>query len=200
MSSNAGSTSVPTSVGTPAGPPKKKSHRWALAAVVIVVLLVVVGGSYYMGYLAGSGTVQMYLHDAPCSCEHVYVTMTSYAVLQGNGSTRSSGTWTTLSSSTETFDAMSLNGTQNAVLLASAKTTGGPYTAAEITLQNVTVVSLDGVSFSAQVSSPTVRVNGPFTVSAGGTVTLEIDLDLAASVSLTATGASFNAALSMSSS
>lgn len=150
-----------------------------------------------MGVFQGSGTVQAYFHDSPCTCEHVYVTITSVALLRSNGTTYGSGSWVTVGSASHTYDALALNGSQNAVLLASGSTTAVSYTALQLTFQNVTVVTLGGARITAQVSGPTVRVNGPISVSSSGTTTIMIDLDLAESIQLSGSGAVFTASLSM---
>jgi hypothetical protein len=160
---------------------------WILGAVAVGTALL---GAFFLGVFAGSGELEVLVHDAPCAdCAHVYVTFSSVSVHQsdyhGNG-------WMTLAVRGTTFDLEALNGTAMARLLGLDNLTAGSYTQVRLAVTNVTIVLLDGQRMAAQLSSSTsADINVPFTVSAGGTTILDIDIDLASSVHVTPTGAVF---------
>jgi hypothetical protein len=168
-----------------------------MATVVVVVLAVAAGVLYYEGYFTGQGTVKVDLYDAPCSCSQVYMTVASAAVFRSNGTSPGDGSWTTISSSAETWDALALNGTTHEALVASHSVAPSSYSAVWITFHNVTVVTLAGVSIVAVLTNPTVQISGPFSVSTGGTTVVTLELNLANSISVVGGSATFAASISI---
>ncbi|MDE1819616.1 MAG: DUF4382 domain-containing protein [Euryarchaeota archaeon] len=175
----------------PLRPPPSQGRRKKLGIVVgVVVVIASVGlaGAWYMGLFAGSGTVAMYIHDAPCVCTHVYVTFTQVQVHKANGTMMGSGGWFVISSSAQTWDLLRLNGSALETLLASANVPAGHYTMVQLTVQNVTVDTVAGASIVAEVPNSSVHIEGPFDITAGSTTTLTLDVNLGTSLHVNANG------------
>ena len=158
----------------------KGSTRIGLAVAIVAVLLVA-GVLYFFGYFSpgvGAGTAQFLVHDGPCSvCAHVWVTFTTVSVHEANGSG-----WVNVNISGSTFDLQALNGSSAAKLLGLGKLSAGHYEQIRVEVSKVAVVLISGSNITAQVMGPSADFNVQFTVKAGGTTTLNIDIDLATSL------------------
>ena len=155
---------------------------------VVVAAVVLVSALYFLGFLGG-GHVQIYVHDAPCNgCTHVWVTFTAVSVhesdIRGNG-------WVNLNVSGSTFDLQALNGSAAAKLLGLDALGAGHYQQIRVEVSKVVVDLTSGVQLVATVDGPSAAFSGQFTVSTGGTTTLTMDIDLASSLHMTPTGATF---------
>ncbi len=164
----------------------KDSRRIGLV-VAVVAVLAVVGGLYFSGVLSpsgttGSGSAQFLVHDAPCTqCAHVWVTFTSVSVHEANVS----GTgWVNVNVSGATVDLQALNGSSAAKVLGIGKLSAGHYEQIRVEVSKVAVKLLTGSNITAQVMGPSADFNVQFIVNSGGTTTLNIDIDLAASLHL----------------
>ena len=158
-----------------------RRHPYRVPAVIAVAALAVLGGLYFLGFLGG-GNVQLLVHDAPCSgCAHVWVTFSAVSVhesdIKGTG-------WTDLQVTSSTFDLEALNGSSMAKVLGLDTLAAGHYEQIRVTVTNVTIGLTSGVKVQALVEGPSADFNGPFDVSTGGTVTLNIDINLGASIHL----------------
>ncbi len=174
-------TTAPTPV-PPTSPrrPHRRSHL--LVAVVAVAVVAALGGLYFLGFLGG-GSVQLMVHDAPCSgCAHVWVTFSSISVHESD--VKGSG-WTTLQVTGTTFDLEALNSSSMAKVLGLDALAAGHYEQIQVSVVNVTIGLTSGAQVKAVVEGPSADFNGQFDVSTGGTTTLNIDIDLAASIHLT---------------
>ncbi len=162
---------------------QRKRRRVALVAAVVVVAAVL-AGLYVFGELGGTGSVEVMVHDAPCSgCSHVYVTFSSVSVheadIHGSG-------WTTLNVSGSTIDLEALNGTAMAKVLGLDQLSAGQYTQVRLAVTHVAVVFTNGSNVTAMLTSAnSADVNVAFTVHPGMTTVLDIDVNLAASVHVT---------------
>lgn len=162
----------------------KGSTRIGLT-VAIVAVLAVAGVLYFSGWLSpssgtGSGTAQFLVHDAPCSsCAHVWVTFTAVSVHEANASG-----WVSVNVSGTTFDLQALNGSSAAKVLGLGQLTAGHYEQIRVAVSKVVVELLSGTNLTAQVMGPSADFNVQFTVKAGSTTALNIDIDLAASLHL----------------
>ncbi len=176
MPSAATSSSV-----APASP--KSSHRrsYRIPLVIAVAAVALLGGLYVLGFL-GNGNLQLEVHDAPCSgCAHVWVTFSAVSVHESD--IKGSG-WTDLSVTGTTFDLEALNGSSMAKVLGLDSLAAGHYEQIRVTVVNVTIGLTSGAQVRALVEGPSADFNGQFDVSTGGTTTLNIDINLAASIHL----------------
>lgn len=174
-----------------------KWSRRSLAMVsVVAAVVIVVLGLYLAGVLplfgTGNGSLNVLVHDAPCvSCAHVWVTFTAVAVHRSNSS---GGGWTNLSVSGGTVDLMALNGTAMARSLGIVSLKAGQYEQVRITVSNVTVGMTSGAEVVATLMGPYANIDRAFTITAGGTTHLIVDIDLATSLHVTpGLGGGFNA-------
>lgn len=144
--------------------------------------MALLGGLYFLGFLGG-GSVQVMVHDAPCSgCAHVWVTFSAVSVHEAD--VKGSG-WTDLKVAGSTFDLEALNGSSIAKVLGLDSLAAGHYEQIRVSVTNVTIGLTSGVQVRAVVEGPSADFNGQFDVVTGGTTTLNIDIDLAASIHLT---------------
>jgi len=89
-------------------------------------------------------------------------------------SDNSSG-WITVVSTPGSFDLMTVIGVEQ--VLGSANLTAGKYTQIRMTVANVTGITTDNVSYTAEVPSNVLKINGNFNVGGGNTTTLTLDFD-----------------------
>jgi Domain of unknown function (DUF4382) len=162
---------------------------WPLVATAVAVLALVGSAVVLLAVPRGpsAGELAVAVHDAPCTeCAHVWIGFDSVMVHSSNSS---GGGWVTLNVSGSVVDLMALNGTSVAKVIGIASVPAGQYEQVRIQVTNVTVILVDGVTlvaFLPQVSS--ADLDGNFTVPAGGSTTISIDIDLATSLHLVAQG------------
>ncbi len=179
---------TPSRVADPPSRGRKLGSRGRALVAVVVAAVVLVSALYFLGFLGG-GHVELYVHDAPCNgCTHVWVTFTAVSVHESD--IKGSG-WTDLNVSGSTFDLQALNGSAAAKLLGLDALGAGHYQQIRVEVSKVVVDLTSGVQLVATVDGPSAAFSGQFTVSTGGTTTLNIDIDLASSLHLTPAGATF---------
>lgn len=157
-------------------------HRRLMIGVAVMAILVVAGILYISG-VGQTGTAQFMVHDAPCSqCTHVWVTFTTVSV-QESGVTGSS--WINVNVSGSTVDLQELNGSAAAKVLGIGTLPAGHYQQIRVEVSKVVISLLGGSQLSATILGPSQDFNGQFTVKAGATTVLNIDIDLSASLHIT---------------
>ncbi len=147
--------------------------------------------------LGPTGDLHNWIHDAPCTCAHVYVTFTSVAVRAANVSGAPSGSWTEISNISRTSDMLRLNTTSLSALLCSGNLSAGTYSGLRRNVQNVTVVLTIGETLAANVVHPTSLLDGSFTIASSRSSALTLDLDLAPSLHVAGSHAWFTSELGM---
>jgi hypothetical protein len=131
-----------------------------------------------------TGTIQVLVTDAPKhDVSRVELTVTEVDVHKAGGDGES-GNWTTLDIQEETFNLLDL---QNGLtmLLADGEIEAGKYTQLRMTVFEVIVDYDDVVGAQAEVPSGILKFVRPFTLEAGGNITLIVDIDAAKSVVIT---------------
>lgn len=131
-----------------------------------------------------TGTIQVLVTDAPKhDVNKVELTVTEVEVHKA-GDDGESGNWTTLDVQEETFNLLNL---QNGLtmLLADGEIEAGKYTQLRMTVFEVIVDYDDVVGAQAEVPSGKLKFVRPFTLEAGGNITLIVDIDAAKSVVIT---------------
>jgi hypothetical protein len=134
-----------------------------------------------------TGTVRVLVTDAPNhDVSRVELTVSEVEVHKA-GSDNESGNWTTLKVQEETFNLLDL---QNGLtmLLADGEIEAGTYTQLRMTVFSVVVDYDDVVGATAEVPSGKLKFVRPFTLEAGGTITLMVDIDATKSVVITGGG------------
>ena len=167
-------------------------------ALGIAALLAVAGAAGYVafvnhgqlfpwisaGNVAGEGTVNVYVKDAPANWTHVYVTFSEvqvHAADQGNASG-----WYNLTTGPKTVDLASLVTVSE--LLGSAKVPAGMYTQLRIVVMAAQGVLQNGTTENFTVPSGELKTDDPFNVTTGQAVSLTVDIDLSRSIVWTAEG------------
>jgi hypothetical protein len=154
------------------------SRKTLIAAVIVVAVLVVATIGAYTLLSAPTGTVSIYIKDAPADWKHVNVTFSEVNIHQA-GAANDSG-WQTLSIKNGTMDLVSL--TNVSELLASANVSVGKYTQIRFVVTSVTGVMVNGTSVVFTVPSGELKTNHPFNVTSDDTKTLTLDIDLSNSI------------------
>jgi hypothetical protein len=134
-----------------------------------------------------TGTIEVLVTDAPNhDVSRVELTVSQVEVHKA-GDDGESGNWTVLDIQEETFNLLDL---QNGLtmLLAGGQVEAGKYTQLRMTVFEVIVDYDDVVGAKAEVPSGTLKFVRPFTLEAGGTITLLVDIDAAKSVIVTGGG------------
>jgi hypothetical protein len=149
-----------------------------IAAVTVVMILVVATVGAYAILSAQTGTVSIYVKDAPADWKHVNVTFSEVKIHQA-GAGNDSG-WQTLSIKNGTMDLAGL--TNVSELLASSNVSIGKYTQIRFVVISATGVMLNGTSVTFTVPSGELKTTHPFNVTSGETKTLTIDVDLEHSI------------------
>jgi hypothetical protein len=147
------------------------------AAIVVMVLVLATAGAYsFLG--AHSGTVSIFIKDAPTDWKYLNVTFSEVKIHQADAGNESG--WQTLPIKNATMDLRSL--TDVSALLASANVSVGKYTQIRIVVVSATGVMTNGTSVIFTVPSGELKTNHPFNVTAGQTKTLTLDIDLEHSI------------------
>ncbi len=164
----------------------KSSYAVALGIVIVLALAGVAGYVYVLPALrAGpTGTLNVYVKDAVGPWRSVNVTFADVEVQmadQGNDSG-----WRTLPLATRTVDLAAL--TNVSELLGSATLPAGKYTEIRFNVSAASGVMTNGTAYAFRVPSGFLRTTHPFTVTAGSTTSLTLDVDLSRSIVATANG------------
>lgn len=175
---------------------------WVVGAVVASALVVtgvlVMPGLTRSNSGAGSGTMAVAVHDAPCAnCSHVWVTFTAVTVHESNVSSNGSaygslGGWERLNVTGGTVDLEALNGSAFAQVIGIASLSAGHYEMVRLNISHVVVDFTNGTSVNATLAIPVAYVHGSFEVASGMTTTVSIDIDLATSLHVTMVGGSIS--------
>jgi hypothetical protein len=129
-----------------------------------------------------TGTIKVLVTDAPGDVSEVNVTVSSVEVHK-TGSDGASGEWISLPIQQETFNLIALQ--DISMLLAEGTAVdAGKYTQLRMTVFDVIVKTEGGPEegYQATVPSKELKFVRPFTLKAGGEITLTVDIDAAKSV------------------
>lgn len=147
-----------------------------VAIVVLVVAIVLIGSSAAVLVLTKNhdkGTVTMYVKDLPATWAHVNVTFSTVQIHSANDSVG----WKNLTlSGSHTIDLAAL--VNVSALLAEGSVPAGNYTQIRIVVTNATGVMTGGTAVNFTVPSGVLRTTHPFTVTAGDTTKLTLDINL----------------------
>lgn len=150
------------------------SGKTLIAAVIVVAALVVATVGTYSLLSGPTGTVSVYVKDAPADWKHVNVTFLEVKIHMADAGNDSG--WQTLSIKNGTMDLISLQNVS--ALLASSNVSVGKYTQIRFVVASATGVMVNGTSVVFTVPSGELKTNRPFNVTADQTKTLTIDIDL----------------------
>jgi len=102
-------------------------------------------------------------------------TTTSGNVTSGNMTASDNNGWITVIGTPGSFDLMSVIGVEK--ILGSANLSAGKYTQIRMSVTNVTGVTTDNVTYTAEVPSDKLKIIGNFSVGSGNTTVLTLDFD-----------------------
>ncbi len=148
---------------------------------MLVLVAVVIGVSAAYLFSAPSGTLVVGVKDAPSSgnVTHIYLTITDLT-LQGSGNSS-----TTYKVNATSFDLLKLANVTK--MIGSNSVPAGNYTMVRFTVTSA-VATISGVNKTLTVPSGEVKVPLHFTVAAGKTTTVVLDI----TADMTAISASYN--------
>ena len=152
-------------------------RRAALAMAVVGLLLV--AGIAYLGSFA-SGTLYIYVRDAPADWKHLTVTFSDIQVHRAAAGNASG--WTSLPLSAPTIDFIALGNLTK--LLALDRAAAGKYTQLRLVVDAVDGVLADGTPITLTVPDGVLKTVLPFTIPGSGAVSVTLDFDLASSIHL----------------
>jgi len=132
------------------------------------------------GGSAGVGTLDVYVQDAPAGVNwtHVWVTFSELQAHEANA-TDADG-WLNMTITQETVDLASL--TSVSQLLGTATLPTGTYTQLRIVVMAASGEMANGTKVTFTVPSGELRTDDPFVITAGGTTSLTVDIDLSRSI------------------
>lgn len=140
-------------------------------ALIVVVLALVPVTLAYIDNAPNTGTLKLYVHDAPTEdASAVYITFSSVSI-----HSNSTG-WTNYTVSSQTMNILGISAA-NATLLKSVSLAEGQYTMIRIYISQVSVM-INGVNTTFRLSSPFAFVNGVFTVNKLETTSISVDFIL----------------------
>jgi hypothetical protein len=154
------------------------NRRDLIAATIVVTVLVLATAGAYSFLGAQSGTVSIFVKDAPTDWKYVNVTFSEVKIHKADAGNESG--WQTLSIKNGTIDLLSL--TNVSELLASSNVSVGKYTQIRIVVISATGVMLNGTSVIFTVPSGELKTTHPFNVTSGQTKALTLDIDLEHSI------------------
>jgi hypothetical protein len=149
-----------------------------VASIVAILIVISAVGAYAVQTSGKKGTVQVYVKDAVGPWAHVNVTFNTLQIHRADA-TNTSG-WTTLSIHNGTLDLVQF--VNISALLGDGKVASGNYTQLRVDVVNVTGVMTNGTEVNFTVPSGQLKTTNPFSVVAGGTTRLTIDIDLEHSI------------------
>ena len=168
--------------------------RWAVAPILCLALLGCSGGSFSARVDNGTGTVNIFLTDAPldlAGVTSVNVTLTSVVLFPEDSD--SSGEMTTLAGNLDamtpvvivshpaTFDLLTLPGGATA-LLGTDEVPAGSYQRIRLEVSSADLIYPDGTTAPLKIESGKVDVPIRFSVAQDETTGVVLDFDAAASV------------------
>ena len=150
----------------------------ALVAVVIVLIMVAATVGAYSILSATTGTVSIYVKDAPLDWKYVNVTFSEVRIHKASAGNESG--WQTLSIKNGVIDLTNLSDVSE--LLASSNVSIGKYTQIRIVVTSATGMMQDGTSVNLSIPSGELKTTHPFNVTSGQKKNLTIDIDLEHSI------------------
>ncbi len=138
----------------------------------------------------GVGTIRLNLIDAPGDYDQVNVEVVRVDVHRGDDESDSNSGWYTISEDTTYVDLLTLTDGQS-VVLADSTLAAGTYTQVRLILGGRNTVMVDSVLFDLEIPSSMntgLKLNHPFTITAGAVHEATLDFDADRSVHMTGNG------------
>ena len=139
--------------------------------------LLLIAGLAFLGSIT-SGTLYVYVRDAPVDWKHLNVVFSDIQVHRANAGNDSG--WIHLPLSSPNIDFVALANLTR--LLALDRAPAGKYTQLRLVVNSVEGVLDNGSSVNFDVPSGELRTTTPFEVPGSGSVTITLDFDLASSI------------------
>lgn len=151
-----------------------------ILALVIAAVAIVGGLGWYLESSGneGTGTVLIYVKDAPDDWIHINVTFSEVKIHRADADNESG--WYVLEIEAQTVDLASL--TNVSELLASGNVGAGKYTQIRIVVESVVGTMANGTVVNFTVPSGELKTTHPFNVTEDHTETLTLDFDLEHSI------------------
>jgi len=162
-------------------------RRWVVVSLA-VVLATAAGCSTRNNQLGMTGTLRMQITDAPAAYDAVRLVIIEVSAHRAGADTTTG--WEVLRTDSTTFDLIQLKNGTLAPLVTSTLPAGN-YTQIRLKLGAGSTVVVDGVSHPLEIPSGMqsgLKLNGIFSVPAGGTTDLILDFDADRSIVLTGAG------------
>src|SRR6059036_988285 len=156
-----------------AGGPMRPRTVFAMA----VAGLLLIGGIAFLGSVS-SGTLYVYVRDAPAEWRQLNVVFSDIQVHRANAGNESG--WIHLPLSSPTIDFVALANLTR--LLALDRAPAGEYTQLRLVVNSVDGVLNDGTPVTFVVRSGELKTTTPFDVPGSGSVRITLDFDLASSI------------------
>ena len=137
----------------------------------------------------GMGTLRLQMTDAPADVDAIHLVVTQVSVHR-EGASEDEGGWDVLRADTVSYDLLTLRDGVF-VTLATGELPSGVYSQVRLKLGEGSTIVVDGVEHPLVVPSGLqsgLKLNGPFTVPAGGFLDMGIDFDAARSLHQTGSG------------
>lgn len=144
---------------------------------IAVTGLLLIGGLAFMGSIT-SGTLYVYVRDAPIDWRQLNVVFSDIQVHRAGGGNESG--WLHLPLSAPSIDFVALANLTR--LLALDRAPSGKYTQLRLVVNSVDGVLNDGTHVTLVVPSGELKTTTPFDVPGSGAVTVTLDFDLASSI------------------
>lgn len=168
-----------------------RATRVAIGIIIAILIVVSATAAYLVISPGKTGKANLYVKDSSGIWAHVNVTFSQVQIHQSGGNT--SG-WKNLTfSGSRTMDLAVL--VNVSALLADGKVDAGNYTQIRIIVQAVSGTMTNGTKVDFTVPSGELKTTHPFTVSAGKTTKITIDIDLTRSIVFTSSGWKFTPVL-----
>jgi len=139
--------------------------------------LLLIGGLAVLGSVS-SGTIYVYVRDAPAEWRQLNVVFSDIQVHRANAGNESG--WIHLPLSSPTIDFVALGDLSK--LLALDRAPAGKYTQLRLVVNSVDGILNDGTPVALIVPSGELKTTTPFDLPGSGAVTVTLDFDLASSI------------------
>jgi hypothetical protein len=156
------------------------SLKTVLMAVAVATIVAVASAAAYIVLTDGSdtGTIRIYVKDAPEDWSHVNVTFSKVEIHQADAGDESG--WHNITLVEGTIDLIPL--TNISALLAEYEVPVGKYTQIRIHVLSAVGVMTDGTTVNFTVPSGVLKTNHPFNITSDDRTSLTLDIDLAKSI------------------
>lgn len=144
---------------------------------MVSVVIVAAGGAFLL-LRPATGSVSIYVKDAPAEWRHVNVTFSEVKVHEASQGDDSG--WQTISMENSTVDLAGLTNTSQ--LLGSSSVPAGRYTQIRLVVISATGLMTDGTNVTFHVPSGELKTTHPFNITEGGARSFTIDIDLQHSI------------------